>query len=192
MLNINTSNKLLARNNLEEFLYPRNTFYPISESYVLAGEILYKSNQDKTTHVWHCYFQNPNFIVERVDDPVNTRIILFQREGVIQQLDFSFDQNMSPVVFFSMDNTDYMWTLLFGIEVFSKGCYPKIDLDHKKKEQTSESDLLIFFSSKGKLYYAIQRENYKNTYQINTSTTCSLVYRIGLNKYQNKFCVYWR
>ena len=195
MITINTLTNLFVETKLNNFREPRDRKYNINEAYCKGGEVLYKSNQDKDTHIWHLYINKGNFILEREDDPINTRITLFNfydENKNIQQVDITFDQNMAPFVVFVMDNMSKLWSKSTDLkDITLYGNHPKIMLDKEKLIDTATSDVLLFVSKNRKLYYALQRNNFEDFTLIAENDKCNLIYRVGWTK-DNKIGVYWR
>ena len=61
---------------------------------------------------------------------------------------------------------------------------PKVLLDHPLKKDTPNSDVICIACKDGKLYLSYQRYNFSEWTELASSTTASLVERIGfINKY---------
>lgn len=181
-----------------QFLPPKDRYFPLTETYSLGGETLYLENQDRDTYIWKAYSENNKIHLKR-EDLDEVTVLPYEWDGRLRQIDLTFDQNMFPLVTLTINEANYIyWWNKTQYELYSldiRGYYPKIQMDKPKNTQILESDCILGFNHKGKLYYALQRESFNNTYPVfpenGTHPTASVLWRIGLTK-DNRFGFLWR
>lgn len=100
--------------------------------------------------------------------------VLFLQQDGITTVSLSFDQNMNPVVAY-MQNSDakFYWfdTLIPGYTTTTLPVgtgVPRCCLDDKREMERETSDILLFYTRSGTLYFREQRDRYTVEYSLET------------------------
>lgn len=191
MLNFSTSKPFLFTE-LNTFAEPRNQYYPMTESYTLGSKAINDVSTDSNTHVWKGYIKDNWFIIRRLDLEEEHQII---ETGSVEQLDFTFDQAMRPVLVWVKESKSYMYryesTEFRTVELPDKIRCPRVELDDKLIANSPTSDIILGYCYDGKLCYAQQRDRYETEYVIAIDQDKHLLWKIGFTQ-DGRFGFQWR
>lgn len=177
---------------LNTFAEPRNRIYPMTESYTLGSKAINDISTDFNTHIWKGYIKNNWFTLNRIDTEDEYPIV---ETGSVEQLDFTFDQSMRPVIVWVKDGKSFMYryenTEFTTIELPDKFKCPRIELDRKLRNDTPNSDIILGYCYDGKLCFAQQRDRYEKEYIIVQNPNKHLLWRVGFTS-DGRFGFQWR
>lgn len=182
-----------------KFLPPKDRYVPLYETYSIGGRELYIPNLDRDTHIWKAWSEENKIKLKREDlDEITT--LPYEWDGKLRQIDLTFDQNMFPLFTLTINDKNYVyWWNKTQYELYNldtQGYYPKIQMDRPKKDEILDSDCILGLNHKGKLYYALQRESFRDIKPLyplgdNTDPNVNILWRIGLTT-DNRFGFLWR
>lgn len=175
-------NDKVIQSDAHRFVAPRDKYYGTSEAYSLGGVALGDVSQDWASYTWRAYLKSDGVYLNRVDTDEH-RLVLAVKD--IEQIDFCFDQNMNVVIAYTVAGKPYLYAYAkqgYQQRVLPEGARcPRVLLDRTKQSFASESDLIVGFMRDSKLYYLIQREDYRNEHLLATDAAGhkSMLWRMG-------------
>lgn len=177
------------------FHQPRGRFYGLRRAYSRGRASLGATGSDYT-YVWVGEIvRGVGVRLYREDDPSISYDISIA--GEITQFDFCFDQTMRPFVCYMVGGKSYYYHFDFytdsynAIELPADVSSPRCAIDVERADYAPQSDVLLFYSRAGGLYYRVQSERYNKERLIAADPKKSLVWRVGLTV-DNRLCVQWR
>lgn len=189
---ISFSNNLFQISKESDFAEPRNQHYSLQESYTLGSAGINDTSMDLNTHIWKGYIKDNWFTLKRIDLSIEHKII---ETGSVEQLDFTFDQAMRPVLVWVKDGISWMYryenTNFHKIQLPQKIQCPRVELDRKLLKDMPQSDIILGYCYDGKLCFAQQRERYQEEYIIGENPNKHLLWRIG-HTTDGRFGFLWR
>ena len=174
---------------LNKFMPPKDRIYPLVKAYTLGAKLYNVENQDKNTDIWCTEVREEKEVwLYKESLGRDSAIMQFITEKPIVQIDTAMDQmnvcihaitfNDGSTAIYKQNKTSWDIYPLYGYNS------PKVLLDHPLKKDTPNSDVICIACKDGKLYLSYQRYNFSEWIELASSTTASLVERIGfINKY---------
>ena len=177
---------------LHSFAYPKNLHHSNVESYTLGGATIGESKTDLNTHTWYGYLDGKAIKIKRVD--LNDEHTILEAEN-ITELDFTFDQNMRPVVTYVSNNKPYIYIYdankFTSIALDERFKYPKVELDNKILKSLPSSDVILGYTYEGKLCYRMQRDRFLIEYVVGQNKLKTILQKIGITT-DGRFAFQWR
>lgn len=166
----NPKDKKFIVSEMLSFSEPKNKHYSMNEDWTLGASKIGLGNTDQNTHYWKGEVIN-GYITLRREDLTELHNILYV--GSVSELSFTFDQNMHPVIVYVKNNKSFMYRYdgkdFNLIRLEDKFNHPRVELDHKLIAHSPISDIVLGYTYKGKLCYALQRDKYQKEYVIDVN-----------------------
>lgn len=152
--------------------------------YESGGINLHDVSQGLEYQLWTFYFVGMSAYVTAPNQ--SAPILLFTLTSEIQEINGCFDQNMAPFVAYKSGNQYHYWWFdtVGNAYVFSDlpttvdSC--KCTLDDKRQFNSSNSDILLFYTNTNNLYMRRQRDRYQTEMLLKTGVGGKLV-KVGMN-----------
>lgn len=168
----------------DSLLSPRNKTYPITESWELGGVGLFDTSQGLMSHVWRAWTDSKAIYIQRSDLPKDTAKTLLAAPN-ITELDFTFDQNMRPVLtYVSGGIAKLYWYDTVSqsqtITEFPNVQNPRVSLDDKRAFNTANSDVIFAYINNDQLCCRYQRERYGTEHVLHQLPPKTQLVKIGM------------
>ena len=146
------------------FLAPRSKSYAVTESWEQGGVGLSDTSQGLVSHIWRAWTDSKAIYIQRSDLPKDTAKTLLAAPD-ITELDFTFDQNMRPVLtYVSGGIAKLYWYDTVSqsqtVTDFPNAKNPRVSLDDKRAFNTANSDVIFAYINNDQLCCRYQRERY--------------------------------
>lgn len=177
------------------FKSPRNRHYPMDVAYAIGGAELANAAHGLTGYVWKAYIDESGQIIVQRED-LAERHVITTKQGV-EQLDFTFDQNMRPFLTYVADGLPFYFHFNMEDSTYSEVAldnsirFPRCELDKRETGEIPSSDIILAYTREGNLCYRVQRERYGKEYIIATNPKKTMLWRIGRLK-DGRFGYQWR
>lgn len=175
------ANSLTSEPILGNYLFPDNLATSKTRDYELGGVALNDPSQGLRVQMWVCELVGNNVVVYAESVPQTT---LFTREG-IEEISFTFDQNMNPAVAFVQNGVAWLWWFdsVPSEQVFTElgadYVTPRVCLDDKRKLQSGTSDIILAYVRNENLYFRAQRDRFAVEYLLKSGVGGTLV-KVGM------------
>jgi len=183
------NNTLSTTVQYSNFIGARNSITSNILDYETGGINVFDSSQGIQVQSWRGRLIGDDIILDVPDNINVTPHIAYSAAG-ITEFSFTFNQNMNPiVVFVQSGNSKMYWydSSLGGYTITDYGntvTNPRVALDDKRLEQTSNSDVIFAYIKEGSLYYRQQRDRF--TIERLLRNNCSYLKKIGMGT-NNRF-----
>lgn len=166
-------------------LRPRDTEYSYPYAYEIGGVRLQDTSQGLLSHVWELSHKQGKFLLRREDEANSLEILSV---GNVDNFDFSFDQNMSIVIVWELNQKGYIYffdTQLNGYNTkkFENVRTPKVTLDDKRNTQIHQSNVLLTYVNGNNLCIRYQNERFNNEYILKQYNKPIYLWRVSMNKH---------
>ena len=158
------NNATSATPQVAPFLYPDRLRVSPLEDWEDGGVGIQDPSQGLSGYRWRCYTTPAGIWLQRDGLPAQLWVV---SPGTVKELAFAFDQNMRPVVAYTLtDNTvRLLWfdTLASAYTTTSYGTTirnPRLCLDDKRDTQSLTSDVIFAYIKGTDLCYRMQRDRY--------------------------------
>ena len=127
-----------------------------------GGVAIQDTSQGVLGYEWVCYVDDSEVYVKRND--ASAVLVFVQPE--IQEISFTFDQNMRPAFAYQLANGNvYLrWydslTSSYRTDNFGVGRNPRLSMDDKRTAMSSLSDIIFGYIRDDSLYYRQQRDRF--------------------------------
>lgn len=164
------------------FLPPRDAYPQALVDFELGGVGISDASQGLMKKGWRCQWVDGDFVLDAAGV---SPTVVYSRDNV-QELSFTFDQNMKPFLTWVDDaGAFYRWydATVPGYQVIalpSGVVSPKCSLDDKRFLQGSISDILLTYVRAGSLYYLQQRDRFDTEYLLKADVS-GYIRRFGMN-----------
>lgn len=184
---------------LFRFQEPKGRRGSMLEAYSEGGPVLNNSSLGLSGFIWCSdieIIEGKSTVVVYRDDIPDVRTPIFKREG-LEQLDFTFDQNMRPFFAYMVAGRSYYWHFNAEDSTYSEVPlpveikYPRCSLDILDTINIPSSDIILGYARGPNLCFRIQRERYSKERIIATKSNKSMLWRCGLLK-DGRFGYQWR
>lgn len=170
------------------FLPPRNKPQTATECWELGGIGLSDTSQP-FIYNWRGYVQEKTIYLCR-DDAAPIAVLGFL--GVVTELNFSFDQNMRPIITYVEDGVAKLYWYDASaaknvLTLYPDIKNPRLSLDDKRKFNIGGSDIIFAYVTEyNRLCYRLQRERYGIEHELMVDDSATAIkplrlFRIGMN-----------
>jgi len=183
------NNTLSTTVQYSNFIGARNSTTSNILDYETGGINVFDSSQGIQVQSWRGRLIGDDIILD-VPNNINITPYLAYSGTNISEFSFTFNQNMNPIVVFVQSGSSKMYwydSSLGGYTVTDYGntvTNPRVSLDDKRLEQTSNSDVIFAYIREGSLYYRQQRDRF--TIERLLRNNCSYLKKIGMGT-NNRF-----
>lgn len=167
-----------------EFLPPRNRHYPLDMAYSL-GPKTEGNLREGFSFVWFGKIdQEKTLVIQRENEP-STKRILLTSPSVIEEFDFTFDQNGQLVYCYQQNNQSYLYTWnslnqSYETKEFPNTRNPKVSLDDVRNFTGIESDIIFAYMKDTELMCRYQRDRFDEEHQLWSFPRKKILWRIGM------------
>ncbi len=152
-------------------LAPDNWASSPKRDFERGGVALGDPSQGLLAYNWEAWIDGDNnFFVKRVDEgPETAAYILYQERA--RNIGLAFDRNMNPSICYQQGSDSYLYwydSTISGYRTtkFEGATTPRITHDDKRADQSSISDVMLFYIRAQKLYFRMQRDRYATEYYL--------------------------
>ena len=172
-----------------DFLGVKNINSTNTINYETGGANISDTTQGLLVQSWRGRLIGDDIILDVPDNILISPHVAYSAAG-ITEFSFTFNQNMNPIVVFVQSGSSKMYwydSSLGGYTITDYGntvTNPRVALDDKRLEQTSNSDVIFAYIKEGSLYYRQQRDRF--TIERLLRNNCSYLKKIGMGT-NNRF-----
>jgi hypothetical protein len=180
-----------------DFVAPRNIHNTLRESYETGGKELGDISKGFFQQVWRAYIDRMDVVITKnLSSGEVLRITCLKKP---KEIDLTFDQNMRPVVAYTVDGGGYIYYFNAQIAGYSHDWIPdvrnmRVSLDDKRGFRLDNSDVVLAYMYQNKLFYALQRNRFINPTLVedfSSSHHKKILWKIGMTT-ENRFGFYVR